>query len=129
MTARLLFALAPLLLAACTAAPPCRTHTALFLGTAIGEQGGVVSEADWQRFVAEEVAARFPDGFSVVDAIGQYRSPMTGNVVSERTRILTLVHADAPPIHQAIDAIAAAYKARFAQESVLRLDQCAAFAF
>lgn len=129
MTARLLLALAPLLLAACTAAPPCRTHTALFLGTAIGEQGRVVSEADWQLFVAEEVAARFPDGFSVVDATGQYRSPVTGNVVSEKTRILTLVHADAPAVHRAIDAIAAAYKARFAQESVLRLDQCAAFAF
>lgn len=129
MMVRLLLALVPLLLAACTAGPPCRTHTALFLGTAIGERGQAVSEADWQRFVAEEVAARFPDGFSVTDATGQYRSPVTGNVVAEKTRILTLVHADAPAVHQAIDAIAAAYKARFAQESVLRLDQCAAFAF
>lgn len=129
MIARLLLVLAPLLLAACAATPPCRTHTALFLGTAIGEQGQVVSEADWQRFVADEVAARFPDGFSLVDATGQYRSPVTGNVVSEKTRILTLVHADEPVIHRSIDAIAAAYKARFRQESVLRVDQCAAFAF
>ena len=116
-------------LAACTAAPPCRTHTALFFGSAIGEQGGTVTEADWRRFVAEEIATRFPDGFSVVDATGQYRSPVTGNVVSEKTRILTLVHADRPEVHQAIDAIGAAYKTRFHQESVLRLDQCAAFAF
>lgn len=129
MMVRLLLALAPLLLAACTASPPCRTHTALFLGTAIGEQGRVVSEAEWQLFVAEEVAARFPDGFSVVEAIGQYRSPATGNVMSEKTRILTLLHADAPVAHRAIDAIAAAYKIRFRQESVLRVDQCAAFAF
>lgn len=129
MIARFVPALALLLLAACAAAPPCRTHTALYLGTAIGERGQVVSEAEWQRFVAEEVATRFPEGFSVVEATGQYRSPATGNVVSEKTRILTLVHADAPAAHRAIDTIAAAYKARFQQESVLRVDQCAAFAF
>ena len=125
---RLVAAVILLALAAC-AAPPCRTHTALFMGTAIGEKGDVVSEADWQRFVVEEVATRFPAGFSVVDATGQYRSPVTGNVVSEKTRIVTLVHADAPAIHQSINAIAEAYKTRFKQESVLRIDQCAAFAF
>ena len=117
-----------LALAGC-ATPPCRTHTALFMGTAIGEKGEVVSEADWQRFVAEEVASRFPAGFSVVDATGQYRSAVTGNVVSEKTRIVTLVHADEAAIHKSINAIAEAYKARFRQESVLRVDQCAAFAF
>jgi hypothetical protein len=115
-------------LAAC-AAPPCRTHTALYFGSAIGERGEVVSEADWQRFVGDEIATRFPAGFSVVDATGQYRSPVTGNVVSEQTRVLTLIHADEPAIHRSIDAVAQAYKLRFRQESVLRVDQCAAFAF
>jgi hypothetical protein len=124
---RLLFGALLLSVAAC-AAPPCRTHTALFFGMTIGEQGEVVSEADWQSFVAKEVTPRL-DGFTVIDATGHYRSPTTGETVMEKSRILTVVHPDEAEIHRKIDAIAEAYKARFRQESVLRVDQCAAFAF
>ncbi|MBK8150387.1 MAG: DUF3574 domain-containing protein [Acidobacteria bacterium] len=32
-----------------------------------------VSEDEWEKFLAEEVTPRFPDGFTVISAIGQYR--------------------------------------------------------
>src|SRR4030095_8125783 len=68
-------------LAACatTAGPTCAPGTSpmtkfeLFLGRNIGTTGRV-SEDDWRRFLAEEVTARYPDGFTVLDRSEEHTS-------------------------------------------------------
>lgn len=118
-----------LLLTACTAAPPCRNHTQLFFGTAIADSSARVDEAAWRDFVDTAILPRFPDGFTVLDAQGLWRSPVTGRAVSEASRVLLVLHADNAESNGKLDAIAADYKARFRQESVLRIDQCSAYSF
>ena len=118
-----------LALAACSAAPPCRNHTQLFFGTAIGESGARVDEAAWRDFVETAILPRFPAGFTVIDAQGLWRSPATGHAVGEPSRVLLVLHADDAESSGKLHAIAAEYKARFRQDSVLRLDQCGTYSF
>lgn len=97
---------------ACTTA----TVSRLYLGRSAPT--GEVSEAQWMRFVAESVATRFPDGFTVLDGHGHWRD-RNGRAQEESTRILEVAHDDAPGARAQVRAIAGEYRARFAQESVL----------
>jgi len=103
------------------------TKFELFLGQNIG-QTGRVSEYDWQRFLADEVTPRYPDGFTVLDAAGQWRDPM-GTIISERSRNLVLIVRDAPSELPKIAAIRDSYKSRFRQDAVLFVQSqiCAGF--
>ena len=72
-----------------TAVPPChgtqqpKMVAELMFGRDIG--GGVgVSEPEWQHFVARELVSRFPDGLTIIDAIGQWRDRDSGRIVRER---------------------------------------------
>lgn len=91
----------------------------LWLGTEI-PAGGEVSDAAWEAFLAEEVAPRFPAGFSVLQAAGHWRRP-DGTAVRERTRVLVILHpgGDESAL-AAVAAIAAAYVERFGQDAALR---------
>jgi hypothetical protein len=94
--------LAAALLAGCAGAGcPNETVSRIYLGR--DSPRGDVDEAQWQAFVADTVAPRFPNGFTVFDARGHWRGD-SGAVVREGTRV---------------DAIADAYRSRFAQEAVL----------
>jgi hypothetical protein len=122
-------------LAACatTAGPTCAPGTSpmtkfeLFLGRNIGTTGRV-SEDDWRRFLAEEVTARYPDGFTVLDAAGQWRDAM-GMIISEESRNLIVIVRDARSELPKITAIRDTYKMRFRQDSVLLAQSqiCAGF--
>lgn len=81
--------------------------------------GGAVSEADWRDFCARTVAAEFPAGFTVVDATG-YFSPGEGLATeTEGAHVIVVVAPATDDNHRKIRAIAAAYKQRFRQGSVL----------
>ena len=82
-------------------------------------EGGTVSDTDWQRFLNEVVTPRFPAGFSVVEAAGQWRG-RSGAVEHERTEMLTVLHSDSETDRRAVAELAAEYKRRFHQEAVLR---------
>jgi hypothetical protein len=84
--------------------------------------GGEVSESEWNAFLAEVVASRFPDGISVFDSAGQYREP-SGRMVRERSKRLVVVVFDSPAHRARVDAIIDAYKQRFGQYSVFRTEQ------
>src|SRR5204862_63038 len=90
--------------------------------------GGAVSDAEWNVFLNEVVTPRLPDGLSVFDASGQYRES-GGRIVRERSKRLVVVVFDAPAHRGRIGEIVAAYRQRFGQESVFRVEQavCAAF--
>jgi hypothetical protein len=81
--------------------------------------GGTVSDADWERFLAEVVTPRFPAGLTVVDATGQWRGE-SGAVERERSEIVTVFHGGDAASRRAVAEIAAEYKIRFQQEAVLR---------
>lgn len=81
--------------------------------------GGLVSDADWQAFLEAVVTPRFPAGFTVVSAAGQWRGA-TGAVVRERAEVLTLLHVGDEPSRRAVAEIADEYRRRFGQEAVLR---------
>jgi Protein of unknown function (DUF3574) len=77
-----------------------------------------VSEADWSDFVAREVTPRFPDGFTIVDAAGQWRDARRGSILHEGSKLIEIVLPGGGDDRAKSDAIAEAYKRRFEQQSV-----------
>jgi len=113
---------------ACEIGAPSRT-VQLFFGRS-SASGIPVSDAAWQAFVDGVVTASFPEGFTVLDAQGQWRDPQTKNVIHEKSKmIVAAVPAATVSIPVRVAPIIAAYKARFAQQSVgvVVTDACAAF--
>lgn len=90
--------------------------------------GPDVTPQEWDAFVREEIAPRFPQGFSVLEAQGQWRNA-DGSVAREHTHLLQLVHPRDEATAQAARDIAARYKARFDQEAVLQVGTPACMAF
>ncbi len=111
---------------ACAPGQQAMLSEALYFGTS--KPGGVVTAADWQAFLDEVVTPRFPQGLSVWRAAGQWKSE-AGPIVSEASYVLNIVHAGAAAERQALGDIVAAYKTRFQQEAVLRVQGavCASF--
>ncbi len=124
--------LSAVVLAACSDVPPpaCpaglapMTRAELFFGWDM-PGGAQVSEQAWQGFVNQEIAPRFPDGFTVQDGWGQWKGK--DGVVREPARIMIVVFAGRPD--GKLQDIREAYKRRFHQESVLYVEQpvCAGF--
>ena len=90
------------------------TQAELFFGLSIGA-GGQVSEAAWQRFADAEITPRFPDGLTTEDARGQWKGASGITREGAKHLIIVLPSRDTTKL----DAIRAAYKARFHQDSVL----------
>jgi Protein of unknown function (DUF3574) len=105
---------------------PLRTAQMVF-GRDIGEKRGV-SEADWQGFIDREVATRFPSGFTVMDAMGQWRDD-DGRHVREPSKVLLIVLSGAPHEGERLAGLARAYKHQFHQQSVLLVEQAACATF
>jgi hypothetical protein len=77
-----------------------------------------VSEASWARFLATEVTPRFPDGFTVIDAKGQWRNPEGQKISRERSKVLTIALPPGADNDERLQKIIEAYKTRFKQQSV-----------
>ena len=83
---------------------------------------GEISAPQWTAFLDEEVTPRFPDGLSVIDVNGQYRS-RRGTIGRERSKLLVIVVFDAPAHASRVQAIVDSYRQRYKQESVLRVER------
>lgn len=85
--------------------------------------GGMVTDAEWERFLNDVVTPRFPEGFTILKGMGQYREK-SGKIISEPSQVLIFLYPKAArkTSRAKIDEIRAAYVKQFAQESVLRLD-------
>jgi hypothetical protein len=94
-----------------------RLRTELSFGSAKPD-GSHVTPGQWTKFLNEEITPVFPAGLTVIEAHGQYRT-LAGELQREQTRIVILVHADAPALEKAIETIIASYKKQFQQEAVL----------
>ena len=127
---RLLPALIPLVASGCTMTL-AREHPllcplgeqrlvrdALYFGQARPD-GGTVSAEEWRDFAEHKLTVVFPNGFTVVDAAGQWRGA-DGVIVREPSKLVIVLHADEPASEHGIADVIHAYQQRFAQESVLR---------
>lgn len=97
-------------------------RTELYFGT-MKADGSPVTDEEWQKFLAEEVTPRFPDGFTVLAGYGQFRDS-GGKIVRENSFVLILLY----PLKirksssRKIEQIRRAYIKTFQQQSVLRVD-------
>jgi hypothetical protein len=125
-----------LLLAGCATAPPScpagaspATIAEAYFGRNVKTRAPV-SEAEWTRFMAEAVTPAFPDGLTVLDGAGQWRNA-AGQFSREDSKVLLLVlpGQDQAAASARLAPVTAAWKARFAQDSVLTVFRqgCAGF--
>lgn len=103
-------------------------RTELYLGL-MRADGSTITDPQFQRFVDAEITPRFSAGFTVIAASGQFKTDR-GLIVREPSRVLVLLYpSDSRGASQRIEAIRAAYKLQFQQQSVLRVDDesCVSF--
>ncbi len=102
-------------------------ETMLFLGMA--RPGGAVSRYEFQQFVEREVAPRWREGFTILEAEGFWLSEQRGTTEREPSRVLLRVHDGGADASAGVEAIRDAYIRQFDQDAVLRTDRttCADF--
>ena len=84
--------------------------------------GSIVSDSAFNAFVEREVAPRFPDGFTLTEAMGYYRVRTTGVTIKEPSRVLIVyVPEDKPQKTRELQDLITIYKGLFRQESVLHV--------
>jgi len=86
-------------------------------GRNVGDKFGVSDDA-WRRFLDWDVTPRFPEGFTVHDAWGQWRDPRSGRIVREPSKVITIAVSDDRLARARVREVADAYKRRFRQQSV-----------
>ena len=99
----------------------------LFMGRG-GPDGEIVGDVAWDAFLDQVVTPRFPDGLTVVDGQGQWRSA-DGTIKEERSKLLVILAPPGGDAKARLDEISHAYKVHFSQEAVLQTveETCAAF--
>lgn len=126
--------LALVLTSACAhgaASTTCREGRSVTLYFGRDSPSGLVSEADFAAFEADTIAPALPDGYTRFEASGRYRDP-SGRDVLEPSFVIVVVFASAEDARRAsarIDDVRLAYCARFAQTSVLRVDEDVSVSF
>jgi hypothetical protein len=113
--------------AACRANATAYARLELLFGLG-RKDGGEIGEAEWRAFLDQEVTPRFPDGLTALGAYGQWRNS-AGAIAKEKSVMLLVWHRPSADSEAKIEAIRSAYKARFAQESVLRADGLSCVSF
>lgn len=107
-----------LLLSACASSPMYLgvegVSDRLFCGRSI-PGGGEVTDADIDKFVAEVVTPRFPEGFTMWTATGNWEG------TEEPTLVLEFLHPYGRRYDDEVREIADEYRRRFRQEAVMRV--------
>jgi hypothetical protein len=98
----------------------------LYFGTAKAK--GIVTPKEWADFLRSSVTPRFPKGFTIWQANGQWQDK-NGAIVSEESYVLNILHPDDTVSELSVHNIAAEYKLRFRQEAVLRVKQNACISY
>ena len=129
LTVAVLASLAWPVAAAPACAPPAQpmARVQLLFGTTIdGERP--LGDDEWRRFVDEEVTPRFPEGLTELRGHGQWRRP-DGVISREPSRVLLMWYTPGTDRGRDIEAVREAYKTRFKQLSVMRVDgmDCVSF--
>jgi Protein of unknown function (DUF3574) len=88
-----------------------------------------VTPGEWRNFLARDVTPRFPDGFTVYDAMGQWQNPGTHRIDRERTKVLEIATVESEDVEARLAEVEAIYRKRFHQQSVgvAMMQGCGAF--
>jgi hypothetical protein len=116
----------PLAASQCATGETSAVNDLLYFGTA--KPGGTVSLNEWSDFLWTVVTPRFPKGFTAWQAYGQWK-PDKGEIQRETSYVVNIVHSDSDAAENDVRAVIAEYKARFKQESVLRVHSPACVSF
>jgi len=111
---------------------PTWSKTELYFSIGEWETTALSTEAEerWTTFLEKEVTPRFPEGFTVIDAYGQWRGAETSaKIQRERSRVLVILHQDTPEALSKIEALRTAWKQVSKEESVLRVTEPADVSF
>ena len=102
--------------------------TQLFFGLSVKGRGPV-TRSEWTAFVRHTVAPRFPDGFTVYEAEGQWLDPASHSVVRENSKVMIIATEDTAEVRTKITEVADRYRKAFHQQSVgvITRRECAAF--
>jgi hypothetical protein len=102
--------------------------TQLFFGLSIKGRGAV-TRSEWTAFVRRNVAPRFPDGFTVYEAEGQWLDPASHAVVRENSKVMIIAAQDSAAVRAKIIEVSDLYRKTFQQQSVgiITRRECAAF--
>ena len=94
-------------------------RTELFFGMSRASEP-LITEKEWKEFLDGTVTPLFPDGLTVLDGHGQWRSP-SGTFFNEPSKVLVIMHPPDPAINAKLEQVRKTWKERFRQESVLRV--------
>src|SRR5665213_1511039 len=89
----------------------------LFFGQSIKNRGPVSPRA-WAAFLRDAVTPRFPGGFTVYDAYGQWQDTDSHRIARERTKVLVIATGDSAIARRQMEELSSLYRARFSQQSV-----------
>ncbi len=101
--------------------------TELYFGS-LKPTGSEVTAAEFARFLDHEVTPRFPDGLTLLNGFGEFKGA-NGKTIQETSRLVILIYPLTAESSQKVEQIRRAYKTRFEQESVLRVENelCVSF--
>src|ERR1700712_4509101 len=120
-----------LLLAGCTPPPQACTlpGTSPMLVAQLYFGRADIPDTAWTTFAADTLTPGFPDGFTALDAAGQWREAPDKPIGREQSKLVIVAAPDTITTRDNLSAVIAAYRTRFAQKSVgLILDtKCASF--
>jgi len=124
-----------LLLAGCAMRAPLacpagqeRLRTAqLFFGSHDPAQPRL-NDRDFRRFVNEELTTRFPDGLTVLEGGDQWKGAENRRI-REAAKVVLIVLPKAPDAQARLEAVKAAYKTRFNQDTELLVTPPACVSF
>lgn len=100
----------------------------LFFGLSVKDRGPVTPK-EWRVFVQRNVAPRFPDGFTVYDAHGDWLDPVSHSIVRENSKVMIVAAEDSVDSRRKITEVSDLYRKAFRQQSVgvITSRECAAF--
>ena len=111
----------------CRADAASMARLELLFGTS-RRDGPPITEEEWASFLDAEVTPRFPDGLTVLSGLGQWRGN-DGILTKERSIVLVIWYTPSARSDTDIEAIRSAYKQRFNQQSVMRVDSVSCVSF
>jgi len=105
-------------------------RTELYFGIGpLDDANAATNTQRWREFLDREVTPRFPDGLTVYDVYGQWRSRDGAPIQQERSKEVMLIYRDTAEHRADIEIIRAAWKKLTGDESVLRVTQPVEVAF
>jgi hypothetical protein len=95
--------------------------TELYFGLSRNDSG-VVTQDEWLAFEDTVIATLFPYGSTIFESNGKWMNE-SGVIISERSKLVTLINELTPELSAKIDTLRERYKRYHHQTSVMRVDQ------